>query len=380
MERASRPLAIAHVDAETGFSGGEVQVFLLLDGLAARGHRSLLVVPPRSRAAAEARRRGHPVAEVAMRSDLDLPAVLSLRSLLRRGAFDLVHLHTGRATWLGGLAARLAGVPALTTRRMDRPVRPGWRTRLVYRRLVRRAAAISPAVLARLRAGGVPAERLRLIPSAVDDSRLAAPPLAPGERAAVRAAFGADPDAPVLLALASLVPRKGLDVLLDALARLAPMPPGLRLWIAGDGPERGALEARARAGGLAAQVRFLGRREDAERLLAACDVLVLPSRREGLGVAALEGMAAGRPIVASRVGGLAEAVGEEGEEEAGLLVPPGDPAALAAALARLLAAADLRARLAAAGPARVRARHLASQMTAAYEELYREIVAALPAR
>jgi glycosyltransferase involved in cell wall biosynthesis len=119
-------------------------------------------------------------------------------------------------------------------------------------------------------------------------------------------------------------------------------------------------------------VRFLGRRDDVADLLAACDVFVLPSRREGLGVAALEAMALARPVVASRVGGLAEAV-EDGRT--GLLVGPGDTAALAAALARLLREPELRARLGAAGPARVAEDHSVSRLVESYEALYLEMLA-----
>ncbi len=119
-------------------------------------------------------------------------------------------------------------------------------------------------------------------------------------------------------------------------------------------------------------MRFLGRRSDVPDLLEACDVFVLPSRREGLGVAALEAMARGRPVVASAVGGLAETVVTE---QTGLLVAPGDAAALAAALERLLADPALARRLGAAGAARVEQHFLAEQMVSAYETLYREILA-----
>lgn len=374
MPPADRPLTLLHVDAERGWSGGEVQVFLLLEGLRARGHRALLVCPPESRAHDEARRR-----ELEVRP-LELPglgsptggglrAVWGLARLGRELAPDLFHLHTGRAAWLGGLAARRAGVPAVVTRRMDRRVKRGWRTRLLYESLTRRVAAISPAVAECLREGGVPASRIELIPSAVD---LPAPAR---ERGEVRRAEGASEDACVLLSLAALVRRKGLDVLLEALAQLdEPGEGGHRplLWIAGDGPERADLEARARSLGLASQVRFLGRRDDPADLLAACDVFVLPSRREGLGVAALEAMAAGRPVVASRVGGLGEAVVHE---ETGLLVTPEDPKTLADALARLLGDAALRDRLGAAGPARVGRAHGPEQMVASYVALYERVLA-----
>lgn len=365
---AAERLRVAHVDAESGFSGGEVQVLLLMRGLHARGHDNLLLSPPGSGLAAAASPAGLACEPVAMRNDLDLPAVLRLADALRRFAPDVVHLHTARATWLGGLAAWAAGVPAVTTRRMDRPVRRNLRTRLVYEHLVRAAVAISPGVAECLRQGGVAERRLRLIPSSVDPERL----VARSDRAQVRAQLGAGPDDTVLLALCGLVRRKGVDVLLDALARLASG--GLRpaLWVAGDGPETAALTKQARDLGLQECVRFLGRRDDVGDLLAACDVFVLPSRREGLGVAALEAMAAGRAVVASRVGGLQDAVVDE---RTGLLVPPEDATALAAALARLLRDRSLRDRLGAAGPGRVAQGFLPDQMVAAYEKLYRSVLA-----
>ena len=142
------------------------------------------------------------------------------------------------------------------------------------------------------------------------------------------------------------------------------------MLIAGEGEERAALEERARQLGLA-RARFLGLRDDKAELLAACDALVLPSRKEGLGVAALEAMACGRPVLASRVGGLAETVVDG---ETGLLVAPEDPEALAEAITRLQGDVALRERLGAAGPARVAEGHLPEQMTASYERLYLEVL------
>lgn len=364
MRAQAEKLSILHVDAEQGFSGGELQVLLLMEGLRRRGHTSTLACPPHARFADTARERGFDTVAVAMRGDLDLAAVVRLRRVLAERAPDLVHLHTGRATWLGGLAARLARRPAITTRRMDRPLRRGWKTRLVYGQLVRHTVAISPAVARQLAQAGVPAARTSTIPSAVQAS-----PASAAERDVVRAELGLGPDVPLVLTLAALVPRKGIDVLLAALAD--PRLSGVVACIAGEGPARAELEAAARAAGLGARARFLGRRDDAARLLAACDVFCLPSRHEGLGVAALEAMAAGRAVVATRVGGLGEAVVEG---RTGLLVPPDDPAALAAALARLLADPELRERLGRAGPERVSEGFRAEQMVAAYEELYRAVL------
>jgi len=300
-----------------------------------------------------------------MRNDADLAAVLGLRRVLREARPDLVHLHTARATWLGGLAARSLGLPALTTRRMDRPLARRWRTHLVHRHLTRASVAISAAVERRLREGGVAEERLQRVPSAVDPEALR-----PRQgREATRAAEGAGEEI-VVLSVAALAHGKGLDVLLHALAALAAEGLHPQLWIAGDGPERVALEKLAE--GLAVKARFLGRRRDIPDLLAACDLFVLPSRNEGLGVAALEAMAAGRPVVASRVGGLAEAVVAE---RTGLLVPPGDAASLARALGRLARDPALRARLGAAGPGRIAEGFRADQLLDAYEAIYRKVLA-----
>lgn len=364
-------LTVVHVDAERGFSGGEVQVFLLMEGLRARGHRSILCAPPRSKALARAQALGFDVWPMRLSSDFDLASILRLRRRLRRERPTIVHLHTGRATWLGGLAAQGSKLPVLTTRRMDREVRRNSRNRLIYEHLVQRVVAISTPVRECLIAGGVAPGRIELIHSAVDPRAL----VPKRTRAAVREELGASTDDFVVLTLAALVERKGLDVLIDALgapqARPSTITDRVRVWIAGDGSERKNLEERARYRGLAERVHFLGRRDDAADLLGACDVFALPARREGLGVSALEAMAAGRAVVASCVGGLAEAVVDG---ESGLLVPPDDPTALARALESLCTDRALRERLAAGGPRRVAMGFLAEQMVASYEKLYRELV------
>ncbi len=368
---APNSLTLCHIDAERKFSGGEVQVFLLMHGLRERGHRSVLMAPPGSEAALRAARDGFEVREVPMRSDLDLPGILAATRILREVAPDLVHLHTGRAAWLGGLAARRANLPAIVTRRMDRDVRRGWRTRMIYGSLTCKVAAISESVAAALEAGGVPKDRIALIRSSIDPDAFA-PRVS---RRELRAELGVAEDSIVVLTLGALVQRKGLDVLFTALEQLSTAGHVPDVWIAGEGAEQQALQSLARAKRLA-RVRFLGRRSDVAELLGAADLFAMPSRREGLGVAALEAMAAGCPVVASGVGGLAEVVESE---VSGLLVAPEDPAALAEALGRLITDPALRARMSEAGRVRVAARHSARAMVEAYEALYRRVLAELDA-
>ena len=299
------------------------------------------------------------------------PQVLSPRAIagavqhLRACGADVVHLHTGRANWVGGLAAAWLGRPAITTRRMDRRVRRGPRTQLLYRGLVERAAAISPAVARRLAEGGVPSSITRVIPSAVDAASLRPR----RRREEIRDSLGCAREAPCALVLAKLVHRKGIDLLLRAIATGTPQ--DAVFWIAGEGPQRKALESSAAELGIEKRVHFLGRRHDVGDLLEACDLLVVPSRQEGLGVAALEAMARGRPVVASAVGGLAEAVVHEGT---GLLVAPEDITALRDALQRLMTNPGLREQLGAAGPPRIAATFSPEAMVRAYEALYLEAI------
>jgi glycosyltransferase involved in cell wall biosynthesis len=249
---------------------------------------------------------------------------------------------------------------------MDYPLRRGLRSHLLYNLAVHAVAAISQGVRDQLVAGGVTAGRIRVIESGVE-----APAELPGAsgRRAARERFGADGEV-VIAVVAALVRRKAHDILLRALAELRERDVSVVCLVCGDGEERGALESLVRSLDLGRQVRFLGRRSQVADVLAAADVFVLPSRHEGLGVAILEAMAMALPVVASRVGGIPEAVVHE---ETGILVPAEDAAALAAAIRELSASAALRARMGARGRERVLARFTMERMAERYEALYRDV-------
>jgi glycosyltransferase involved in cell wall biosynthesis len=345
---------ILHVDPERGWGGGEVQVLALLRELAARGHRSTLAADPEGRLAPAATALGIPVQPLRIANHLDVLAGLRLRRLVR--GHEVVHFHTARAHALAPFC-RNRGARLVVTRRMDYVPAGGPWARWLYNDAVDVVVAISEGVRAALLDAGVRRERVRVVPSGVDLERIAAPPDARGR---LRAAWAADADDVVVLVPGALERRKGHAVLLDAAARLgagAEPRPRVRYVFCGEGTERAALERAAAP--LGGAVRFEGFRDDIGACLAAADVVALPSLHEGLGVAALEGAAAARPVVASRVGGLVEAVADG---ETGLLVAPGDAAALAAALRRLAADAALRTRLGAAGRARVLARYSVARM------------------
>ena len=336
-------MRILHVDPERRWGGGEVQVAALLRELVRRGHESVLAAAPDAPIARIASGLGVRVVPCAIANDLDLRAVPTLRASAR--GVDVVHLHTARAhamaPWLRGLGVRL-----VVTRRMDYVPRRGPWTRHLYNRAVDRVIAISDGVRAALVAAGVDAARIRVVPSGIELDRCVP---APDARARLRRAWGATDEAVVAIVVGALETRKGHATLLAAAAAAGR---ALRYVFCGAGSQEGALREVARARGV--PVEFLGFRSDVADCLAAADVAVLPSRHEGLGVAALEAMAVSRPVVASRVGGLAEVV-EDGVT--GRLVPPDDPPALGAALATLAATPATRAAMGDAGRERVRARY-----------------------
>lgn len=364
-------LRTLHVDPELGFGGGETQVLELLCHLARRGHASWVATPSEGILAARLRELdvASPVPLVC-RTSHDPRAGLRLRGWLRRHPVDLVHLHTARALSLAPYLPRR--VLRVLTRRMDYPPRGvRWYVDWLYGQ-VDAVIAISSAARDALVARGVPADRIEVVASGVDVARFAAL-----DRAAARRELGLAPALPVLAIVASLHRRKGHAVLLKALQALAEgarrrgaAPPFL--LVAGEGPEESALRDLAAVLGVASQVRWLGRTADVRPVLAAADVVVAPSHAEGLGVAVIESLAAGRTVVASAVGGLRELVRDEVD---GLLVPPGDVTALSNALARVLGDEALRMRLSAAAPERA-AQFSTAAMARGTEAVYERALAA----
>lgn len=321
-------MKIVHVETGMHLYGGAQQVAYLLAGLAGQGIDNVLVCPPGAAIGQHFSGSRIRVIETPCAGDLDLGFMLRLRRVLREERPDLVHLHSRRgADVLGGIAARLAGVPAILSRRVDNP-----ESRLVAAlkyRLYARVVCISQGIADVLLSEGVPADKVVVVRSAVD----AAPWTNPEPREAFCHEFGVRADAPILGVVAQLIERKGHHFLFEALAGLKDQQ-DFSLVVFGQGPRREALEQEARDLGLADRIRFAGFRKDLPRWLGGLDLLVHPALMEGLGVSLLQASAAGVPIIASRAGGMPEAV-RDGVN--GLLVAPGDTAALRLALQKMLA-------------------------------------------
>jgi glycosyltransferase involved in cell wall biosynthesis len=191
---------------------------------------------------------------------------------------------------------------------------------------------------------GLPADRVRVIYNGVDTDRYH--PASPEERAAARRLLGLDEAGVVLMAVGSLKPVKGIDVLIRAAGPVLSSRADSRLALVGEGPDRAALQALARERGVGGRVVFAGLRDDVDVLLRAADALVLPSRSESLPTVVIEAMATGLPVVATRVGGVPELVEPE---RSALVVPPDDEGALRTALERVVESAPLRRALGARG-------------------------------
>jgi len=321
-------MRILHVDSERPWRGGQNQVLLLMRRQRARGHEPHLAAPPDAALLGRAREEGFPVHLVPMRGAWDLPSVLELARIQRALRPDVVHWHAARAHALGAMATLLAPGPArVLSRRVVFPVRGSVGSRLLYALPIDRVAAISEAVKDALIRSGLDGATIDVVPSGIELS----PRLDPASRAELRRSLHASDQDVVAITVAALAGGKGHRELLDA------MPQNLTLWVAGDGPLRSALEAAARP--LGGRVQFLGFRADIPSLLRAADCFVLATRSEGLGSSILEAMAAGLPVVATRVGGIPEIVAEG---RTGILVAPEDPTGLANALARMAGDRGLR--------------------------------------
>jgi glycosyltransferase involved in cell wall biosynthesis len=278
----------------------------------------------------------------------DAAAVLRLRRLIARSEPDVVHAHGLRAAAAAALAQPRRPGPALLVT-VHNAAPPGALSAAVYRALERLAARRADAVLCvsadlaeRMRRAGARDVALAVVPA----PPAAAPSAGAVEKARADIAAGGRP---LVLAVGRLAPQKGFDLLVEAMIGLRDRDPAPVLAIAGEGSLADQLAAQARASRVG--VRFLGPRCDIPALLAAADVAVVPSRWEGQPLIVQEALRAGRPLVASRVGGIPALTGQDGA----LLVPPGDPGQLAAALRSVLDDPALSGRLAASAAARAAA-------------------------
>jgi glycosyltransferase involved in cell wall biosynthesis len=393
VNKPERRVRILRVIARLNMGGPALHVAYLTAGLRERGYDTTLVAGSLARGedsmAFVADARGVDVVRIdelgrEISPLRDLVATVRLARLIRRERPDILHTHTAKAGTVGRAAAVLAGrhAPPIVVHTFHGHVLRGYfgplRTRffrLLERWLARRTTAliaVSPQVRDDLVALGVaPANRFVVIRLGIElDERVA------GEqngRAESRRYLGIESERFAVGWIGRMTAVKRTDDILVAFKRLRDEGVDAVLCLVGDGPDRPHLERRAHELGVIRDTLFVGYQEDVAPFYAAFDALVLPSSNEGTPVSAIEALAAGRPVVATRVGGVPDVV-QEGED--GFLVEPGATDELADRLAELARDSELRERMGRAGRERVLPRYAVERLVDDVDRLYRSLLRA----
>ena len=374
-------MRVAHIIKVTRISGAEGHLLILLAGLRNRGIDARLIIlvepgKPMEDMVEAAAERGIPTSSLVIRRDYDLPLLFKFRSALREMQPDIVHTHLIHADVYGYFAAKAVGVRyIISSRHNDDQFRFSTRWRRLNRWLWRRidaGIAISQAIKRfAIEVEGAPADKVRVIHYGMDYNWLSDADI-DAARLKLRAELNLDEDRLLLGMVCRLVEQKGIPYAMEALRRLRADYPQAHLVIAGDGEKAAELRRLASALGIADRVHWLGWRTDAADLMAAFDVLLVPSLWEGFGLVLLEAMSRRVPVIASRVSAIPEVLRNG---ETGILIEPRDVDGLAKAVARLLSDRALRKYMGLLGAARLEedfnVRRMVDETIAVYEQVLR---------
>ena len=374
-------VTVLHVVGDSAF-GGASRIILRLAQLAkAEGCQvDILTTDPVFREAAQ--REGIGVVSIdvirrPIRPLWDMLGLIRLCRFLRVRSYTMVHTHTSKAGFVGRLAAWLAGVPIVvhTAHGFAFHERTPASSRAAYS-ILERVASYGCDRIAfvsefhrewALKLGMCGPDKAIAIPNGIV-ARRRKPQVHTVE---LRRSLGVRDDDVVILSMGRLAAEKGLEHLMEAASILRYAEPRFRIWIAGEGPQGRQLEDLAAALEVTDRVTFLGHREDIGDLLAACDLVVLPSLREGLSIALLEAMAAGKAIVTTRIGSNLEVANQA---EMAILVETGDPRALYQAMLHGVRDSALRARLGSNARMLFEKRYTEDRMLNSYRRLYGELI------
>ena len=353
------------VDLETAWRGGQNQALLILKGLRSRGHEAELVAA-RGSALAERARDNDVRVHFVSRGLFRVPAAREVRELVRGGGFDLVHAneaHAVSAVWLAGAHKH---IPFLISRRVGYPIGKSRASRARYEAAAR-IIANSKWVAEQAANSGAPREKLNVVYEGAEIPLL----FTEAQKRAARSRWGVSGDMPLLGCVGVLLPDKGQEWLIRALAELRKEFPGAKLLLAGDGPCRPNLESLAQELGVAGALLFPGFVKDVESVYAALDVFLLPSFFEALNNSLLAAMAYEIPSIAFDKGALGEII-ENGIS--GLLVSGPYVAKICNAASRILQNRDFAASLGKEGRKRVEQNFSAEQMVDGMIRVYAEVL------
>ena len=321
----------------------------------------------RMQMASQFREAGIEVRSLGLSRKTDIGVVLRLRALLKEMRPDVLHTYLLHGNILGRLIGRLVGVPVIIgSERTIGQARKWGRLATRLTNPLTDAVEVNSEIGGRAieRDLGVPSEKIELVRSGLDLSVFSSA----NRRDELRSEFGVTADQHLIVYMGRLRTVKGVEFGIRAFATALEQLPNIRMVLAGEGDQRNFLGSLVSELGISEQVEFLGVRNDVPELLGAADSVLMPSLTEGFPRTAIEAMAAGKPVIATNVGGTPEAVIDG---ETGILVPARDSDALSAAIVRLVGDTDLQARLAQAGRKRAEKNYSVDRYVSRLDELYR---------
>jgi glycosyltransferase involved in cell wall biosynthesis len=356
-----------HIDTASTWRGGQQQTLLTVLGLRERGHRAVLVAHPQGELHARAS-EGVDLVGLAPRNEIDLSAAWKLSRVIRQYKPAIVHAHDPHAVAMAGTALSFGATtptpPLVASRRVDFRLAGNSFSRWKYRQVTRFIAA-SGAIRDILVEDGIPAGEVTVVHDGIDVAKVQGLP-----RLDAHVEFWLPHGVPLVMNVGALVGHKGQAHLIDAMPLVMREVPDAHLVILGEGELRTPLERQLKDLHLERVVRMPGFREDVLSLMKSADLVAMSSVTEGLGSAVLDAMAMGLAVVGTRAGGIPEVVVHG---ETGLLVPPGEPKPLAAAIVRLLKDPELRSRYGQAGQARVEKHFGVDALVEGTLAVYREL-------
>jgi glycosyltransferase involved in cell wall biosynthesis len=356
--KSSHKLRILYCDTDKVWRGGQEQLFGLMTGMKARGHVVWLAADKSSALFQRASEAGMTAVGLHQWNEVSPSAFLRIWNILRTEPFDVVHSNTPKSLFAAGLAAKMAGTPAVfCSRRVDFPLRSqlsAWK----YNWTTDRILTVSSSIKETLTRAGVKSSKVEIVYEGVDlawiDEQSAPPMIQPDQELVVGT-------------VAHMSPEKGHADLLEAIHLLRPRFPASHFYFVGDGKLKMDLVQRAERLQVDENITFTGFRSDSEALMKQFGIFCLPSLSEGLSSAILAAMANRLPVVSTSVGGIPELVLDG---VTGLLVPPRDPGRLAAALEKLLGDSDLRRKMGEAGRRRIEEHFTLEQKLSCTEKSY----------
>ena len=362
-------MKILHLNTERTWRGGEQQTLHLIQGLMHRGIAVCLVSQPESPMTQRALKAGVEVIPVTMHGEVDLIAAGRIRAAIKKFNCDVVHSHTSHAHSLAFGASLGLKIRRLVTRRVDFSIfRHSFLhlSGIKYRSMADFYVAISQKIKDVLVADGIEAGRIFVIHSGIDPGRFSA-----DRGDYLRDEFNIGNHEKIVINVAHLAGHKGQKYLVQAIPRVVEKIPDVRFFIIGKGELMTDLKQRAAALGLTNELVFTGFRDDVGAFYNLADLFVMSSVQEGLGTSIMDALAVGKPVVATRSGGIPEIISDG---QSGRLVESANPSALANGIIELLQQPDLARKMAAQGQEVVRRRFSIDAMVDQYVQVYERIL------